>query len=68
MAVIFPFGLSKDLIVVEKAKFGKTMLSDSTLLIIVVYIFPILGHFSGGAAAFFRFQAGSDLYFSFLLI
>jgi hypothetical protein len=67
LAVIFPFRLGKDPIVAEKAQFGKPTLSDLTLLVTVIYVFPILGHFGGRAAAFFRFQAGSDLYFSFLL-
>lgn len=53
--MIFLFRLSKDLIVAEKAKFGKTILSDSTLLIIVVYVFLILGYFGSRAPVFFWF-------------
>jgi hypothetical protein len=68
LAVIFLFRLGKDLIVVEKAKLSKTMLSDLILLIIVIDVFLILGYYGNGTAASFRFQAGLSLYFSFLLI
>jgi uncharacterized membrane protein len=53
--VIFLFRLSKDLIIVEKVKFSKPTLSDLTLLVIVIYVFLILGYFSSRAAAFFWF-------------
>jgi hypothetical protein len=55
LIVIFLFRLGENPIIVEKAKFDKTMLSDSTLLIIVIYMFLILGHFSSGTVVFFRF-------------
>jgi hypothetical protein len=55
LIVIFLFRLGENLIMAEKAKFSKTMLSDSTLLVIVVYMFLILGHFGGGTAVFFWF-------------
>jgi hypothetical protein len=44
--VILPFKLSKNPIIVKKAKFSKTMLSGLALLIIVVYIFLVVGYFS----------------------
>ena len=55
LAVIFPFRLGKDLIIAEKAKFSKTILSYSTLLIIVVYMFLIIGRFNSRTATFFQF-------------
>lgn len=51
--MIFLFKLSKDLIIIKKVKFSKPTLSDLTLLIIVIYVFLILGHFSNKVAAFF---------------
>jgi hypothetical protein len=44
--VILLFRLSKNLIIVEKVKFSKTMLSGSAFLIIIVYIFLVIGYFS----------------------
>lgn len=53
LIIIFPFRLSKDLIMAEKAKFNKTILSYLTLLKTVIYMFLIIGRFSSGTAAFF---------------
>jgi uncharacterized membrane protein YukC len=44
--VILPFKLSKNLIIIKKAKFNKTILSGLALLIIVVYIFLVISYFS----------------------
>lgn len=47
LVVIFLFRLSKNPIIVEKVKFSKTILSDSALLIILIYIFLVIGYFRG---------------------
>jgi hypothetical protein len=44
--MILPFKLSKNPIIVKKAKFSKTMLSGSALLIIVVYMFLVISYFN----------------------
>jgi hypothetical protein len=46
LVVILPFKLGKNPIIAKKAKFNKTILSSLALLVIVVYMFPVIGYFS----------------------
>jgi hypothetical protein len=46
LVIILLFKLSKNPIIIKKAKFSKTILSGLALLIIVVYMFLVISYFS----------------------